>query len=81
MKVKREYAGEYVVTLNDGRKFGLSKDGGAEYPWNIHEWDNKRDCPDYCKAPYGSYETKREALEQLAFEEKEELDLCDIICT
>ena len=70
MRVKREYAGEYIVTLKDGRKFGLSKDGGTEYKWNIHEWDNKRNSPDWCKAPYGSYETKKEAIEQLAYEEK-----------
>lgn len=69
MKVKREYAGEYIVTLEDGRKFGLSKDGGTEYPWNIHEWNNNRNIPDCCKAPYGSFETKKEAIEQLACEE------------
>ena len=72
MTVKKQYAGEYIVILNNGKRFGVSKDGGTEYPWNIREWDKERNCPEYCKAPYGSYETKKEALQQLQFEEEAE---------
>ncbi len=70
MKVKREYAGEYVVTLTDGRKFGLFKDGGTYCPWNVYEWDYNKNQPDYCKENYGYYETKKEALVQLRYEEE-----------
>ena len=65
MIVKKDYAGEYIVTLSNGKKFAVSKDGGSEYLWNVREWDSERNCPEYCKAPYGCYQTKKEALKQI----------------
>jgi hypothetical protein len=68
MKVKRERAGWYYITLNDGRKFWLAQTGGTEYPWNLHSWSEYFKCYDLCG--YECFKTKKEAIEQLKYEEK-----------
>ena len=68
MEVKKERAGWYYVTLEDGRKFMVTQTGGWEYPWNVGTYSEYFKCYDF--NDYGCFKTKKEAMEQLKFEEK-----------
>lgn len=63
MKVKKDFAGWYYISLKDGRRFELANTGGREYPWNLSEWSSLWNCYDW--SDQLAFSTKREAIEHL----------------
>jgi hypothetical protein len=63
MRVRKDFAGWYIITFANGQRFQLASTGGREYPWNLCEWSDIWHC--YDGSDTLCFRTKKEAIEYL----------------